>query len=404
MTADDRNIGLPDDPNASDPGAANARTDDDLRGALASLDPATEYSTADPSGVNASAALDSAWMRVQQKLDPGGEAPSPADRAAAPPTRRRWWELAAAACLGAALVGGAVAATQSFTVDQTDTGAVTAAPGAAPGDAATDGAVSAEVAPNGAVSDGAAPNSVSSSSASIARSASATVATEQLLAARDSYVATITGLGGRVTSETVTTTGGGNGAVEPMPADIAIYPPIYSGAGIYLDMEVPTAQYEQAVAAIAPLGEVIEVSQSSYDTGTSIVEGEARIGALQESLTRLEALLTQAESVNEVIEVENAIAARQSELDALTAQQRYLAGQVEQARISLRLLTPQDVQELSSGPETWWEQFTAGVADAWMWLGRALAWTSPLWIGGLLCWLLSHRRAGSAPTGTVGTS
>ena len=376
--------------------------DDELRTALAALDPAA----ADPTAETADA-LNEAWSQVQTRMDPerDDEASNTDDQATAkgqagtpPVPRRRWWELAAAACLGAALVGGAVVAGGTFS-GGADAGVVAGI--------SDDSAVSSTEPYAGAPVDGAAADraqgdvatstdSSTAASSTLARSASATVATDNPQSARDSYVATITGLGGRVTSET-TTTAGGNGPVEPMPADVAIYPPIYSGAGVFLDVEVPATAYDEAVAAIAPLGEVIELSQSAYDTGTSIAEGEARISALQDSLTRLQALLSQANSVGEVIELENAITTRQSELDALTAQQRYLTDQVEQARISLRLVTSADADDLyDPGPDSWWESLTSGLAQAWMWLGRALAWTSPLWIGGLLWWLLHRRRTGQA--------
>lgn len=392
MTPDSQRNGM-DDPSSADPG---------MRRALASLDPAK-----DDSPDRTATAVEQAWLRVQDATHSGTDTPqgtapsSPKGQGTASTPRRRWWELAAAACLGAALVGGSVLASQSFTSGGNDSGVVASDSGGVAG-APSDATVGRTEPYSGAASDGSAAASTAvdpAASTSIARSASATVATDDTREARDSYVATITGLGGRVTSETITSSGEGNDPVEPMPADAAIYPPTYSGAGIFLDVEVPAAQYDQAVAAIAPLGEVIELSQSSYDTGTNIAEGEARIAALQQSLTRLQALLTQAASVGEIIELENAITARQSELDALTAQQRYLAGQVEQSRISLRLLTPQDAQALDGIPETWWGSFTAGVAEAWLWLGRALAWTSPLWIGGLLWWLLRRRHSRRARAG-----
>lgn len=382
---------------ASD-GTPTSDVDDDtaLRQALVALDPASQdASEADPS------AVEQAWVRVVGTINPpNGATGEPAPPLLGQPTstapRRRWWELAAAACLGAALVGGTVLASPTLTTGGSDSGVVASDSGAVAG-APGDGAASSSEPYVGAAADASSASSsavdATASSSSIARSASATVATDDTRAARDSYVDTITGLGGRVTSETVTTAGAGDGPVQPMPADAAIYPPIYSGAGIFLDVEIPAAQYDQAVAAIPPLGTVIELSQSSYDTGSSIAEGEARITALQQSLARLQALLSQATSVSEVIELENAITARQSELDALTAQQRYLTDQVEKSRISLRLLTPQDAENLSGTADTWWGSFTAGVAAAWMWLGRALAWTSPLWIAGLLWWLVRRRHA-----------
>lgn len=393
------------DATTADATTDNATTADaEMRLALASLDPVGEDSPE-----HTATAVEQAWMRIETttNFEDGeiqvpaapsqqGRRPSPsAAPEASPPPRRRLWELAAAACLGAALVGGSVLLARDFTSGGSDSAVVAGESGSvavAPGDAA----VSSTEPYAGDAVDGSASASTSAGpgagDASIARSASATVATEDPRSARDEYVATVTGLGGSVTSETITSSGAGNGPVQPMPADAAIYPPIYSGAGIFLDVEVPAAQYDQAIAAISPLGEVIELSQSSYDTGTSLPETEARIAALQQSLGRLQALLSQASNVGEVIQLENAITARQSELDALAAQQGFLASQVEKSRISLRLITPADAQDLNGASDTWWGSFTAGISEAWMWLGRALAWTSPLWIGGLVWWLLRRRR------------
>ncbi len=219
------------------------------------------------------------------------------------------------------------------------------------------------------ITDGAESGRASSAEAAstVARDASAVVATEDVQAARDEFVSAITGLDGRVTSETVTTDGS---PVTSATSDMA-YPDAPRTPGVSLSVEVPAAAYDQAIAAIEPLGDIVTFSQSSVDTGTQLADGAARISALRASVARLQTLLDQADSVGSVIAVEEAIAARQSELDGLVAQQRYLQSQVSQARISVELLTPADAaacttcnRRAGSGSSRCWRSVGCG------WAGR----------------------------------
>lgn len=312
--------------------------DAELRAALRGL------ATAD---VDDPEVIERAWHRI----DTGQDTVTP---------RRRWLEMAAAACLGAGLVmGGLAVAGQVGGSDSAPT------------------ASTAEMAPSadGSVSEGAAaaPDAVPT----VARDASAVVATDDLRAARDEFVARIEGLEGRVTSESTTTTGG--------PA-AEIYPPVPVRPGIGLSVEVPADNYDAAVAAIAPLGEVVEFTQSAVEQGDQYAQTTARIASLRASLATLRDLMSQATSVSEVIALEDAIAARQSDLDALVSEQRYLRSQVSMARISLSLMTPSDAADIYGG-----RSFSDVVADVWLWVGRVLLWTSPVWVIGLLWWWRRRR-------------
>lgn len=329
-------------------------TDDDLRAALKNLDPAP---APDPQIL----------QNARQRLVLERESPQPPER------RRRWVQLAAAACLGAAVVTGVGIVANTYSPGGSDSASVASQESGS----AMDGAVAEP-------SSGAAR---STQDPKLARDASAVVAADDVQAARDEFVDTVRSLGGRVTSETTTTTGG---QAEPAP-DIAVYPPIPTGPGVNLAVEVPADKYDQAVAAIQPLGAVVQFSQSSVDTGTEIADGKARIAALAASVATLQDLLSRAESISDVIALEEAISQRQSELDALSAQQRYLESQVTQARISLELMTPEDAAERYGTTSSWWQQVTNVLAGSWLWLGRVLLWTSPLWLLGLGWWLWRRR-------------
>lgn len=334
--------------------------DDALRQQLKTLDPQP--------GEPDQEVIDNAWDRIAA----GGLLD------ASPRPKRRWLDLALAACLGAALVGGGLVVSDQFTSGSSDSAAVA---GEAPSAQMMDGPTADSAVP----SEGS--ESAQKASPTIARDASAVVATDDVRAARDSFIATVSGLGGTVTSESTTT----------RPADgvgmaTDIYPPMPSTPGITLAVEVPTDTYDEAVAAVTVLGQVVQFTQSSQEVGAQYAEGKARIASLRSSLTTLRALMGDATSVSDVIALEDAIAQRQSDLDALTSQQRYLESQVSQARITVQLVTPDDAAAMYGTSQSWWQQVGQTLASAWAWLGRVLLWTSPLWILGLLWWGWRRRR------------
>jgi hypothetical protein len=243
----------------------------------------------------------------------------------------------------------------------------------------------------------------------LVRSGSVLVGSEDPEAARDKFVATILAMGGRVTSESVVTDGGGG--VQPYGPEVSMsrdmgmsypYPWYPSGPGIWLTVQVPVDDYDEAMEAARDAGEVVQMQQSTYDVGAQVADVDARIKALEASLVRLTALMDEATDITDVITLEQAISQRQAELDALRAQQRDLENQTAMSAISLTLMSPEDAQN-SVDPQpqqTWWEPFLEGLSQFWSWFGKALLIISPLLIAmGLIAWVRRRRsrRAGSTP-------
>jgi hypothetical protein len=242
----------------------------------------------------------------------------------------------------------------------------------------------------------------------LVRSGSVLVGTEDPEAARDAFVATILAMGGRVTSESVVTDGGGG--VQPYGPEVSMsrdmgmsypYPWYPSGPGIWLTVQVPVDDYDEAMEAARDAGEVVQMQQSTYDVGAQVADVDARIKALEASLVRLTALMDEATDITDVITLEQAISQRQSELDALRAQQRDLENQTAMSQISLTLMSPEDAQN-SVDPQpqqTWWESFLEGLSQFWSWFGQALLIISPLLIAmGIIAWVRRRRSRRVAPS------
>lgn len=237
----------------------------------------------------------------------------------------------------------------------------------------------------------------------LVRTASVLVGTDDVQRARESFLTTIRGLGGTVTSETVVTDGssGSLPASDAASSDVGItYPyPQPSGPGVWLTVKVPAAAYEQAIMAARAQGELVQLQQTSYDVAAQVTDTKARIASLTASLERLRELMSEADGVTEVVRLENAIAERQAELDSLVAQQRELADQTQMSQVSATFMAESDARaSVDPNPQkTWWESFVDALGRFWSWLGGALLVLSPLLVAwALIRWV--RRRSSSQST------
>jgi len=371
-----------------------SQSDEQLRTLIASLDP---EAAGEPSAQHL-------LSRVRAQIDPAAPLGTTPAR---PGFARRHWQaglLAAAGVATLALAAGSIlpglvpadSAAPSSVGTQASDAAVPGAVGAPESAGSGTSAGSAQDRTSGDAGTGDAATGTTSdrAAATMVRTGAVLVGSPDLAAARDRFVATVAALGGRVMSESVVTSGtsaqplaspevAGRAAVDTYP--VPWYP---SGPGIWLTVQVPAASYDRAMTAAREAGEVVRLEQSSYDVGTQVADVDARIAALEASLARLTALMGKASNVSDVVALEQAISARQSELDALRAQQRELAQQTELSQVSLTLMSPEDARAAVTPdqPATWWESFLAGLEQLWQWLGRALLILSPLLLAGAVVW------------------
>lgn len=351
------------------------------RSALRDLDPAADDAADDDS------LLARAWERVSEETANQPPTTRSDSTGRHPPWRSALVGMLAAACLLVA-VGAGLAVVGYFATATDDSTAM------APAEPVIGAAEP------GIASDMTETDSAGGPTPTTASDASAVVATPEVAAARDSFVRTITELGGTVTSETVTSDTSTDASASSStvssgsyPGDTAmIYPPILSVPGIALSVEVPATAFDQALASARELGEVVTFSRSSVDLGTSITDTDARIVALEASLARLNGLMDQATSLSDIIALESAIATRQAELDGLTAMARQLASQVEQSRITLQLVTPDTADEYFRPTQpSAWQGFLDTARTVWLAAGAFLLVTSPLWIIGAAIWWWRRR-------------
>ena len=151
------------------------------------------------------------------------------------------------------------------------------------------------------------------------------------------------------------------------------------GAFADLVVRVPADALTDVLADLEDVGDVSSVSVSRSDVTATAVDLDARISALETSVARLQALMDQAASLEDLLAAEATLSERQGELESLRSQRALLADQVELSTLSVHL-EPFGVAP-AGGPEgfldglgTGWRSLLTVLAAAVVVLGILLPW------------------------------
>lgn len=145
-----------------------------------------------------------------------------------------------------------------------------------------------------------------------------------------------------------------------------------------LTIRVPSKSFDAAMEDIAGTGKLQSTTRGSEDVTTQVIDNEARIRAQSKSLARMESLLVQAKSLQNIIAIESQVAQRQAELDSLKSQQQWLSEQTSMSTIQVIL----DKQH-KEGPDKSSNAFVRGIKAGWKALGESMTALLTI-VGGLL--------------------
>lgn len=107
-----------------------------------------------------------------------------------------------------------------------------------------------------------------------------------------------------------------------------------------LVLRVPAADLDALIERVDGVATETDRSVHGQDVTTVVADVDARVRALQTSVTRLRALLPRAATVSALLTVEKQLTARQGDLDAALARQRGQLDQVRLATLTVRLSQP----------------------------------------------------------------
>lgn len=134
----------------------------------------------------------------------------------------------------------------------------------------------------------------------------------------------------------------------------------YRYRNAYMTIRIPAEQLDSFVEHVTGLTNIISSSKSQEDVTLTYVATESRMNALKVEEDRLIALLAQAETVSDLLEIEARLGDVRGELEAITSHMRVLENQVSYATIHLDI---SEVREYTPVEEqTTWQKISTGFA------------------------------------------
>ncbi|GAA4505711.1 DUF4349 domain-containing protein [Nonomuraea ferruginea] len=114
-----------------------------------------------------------------------------------------------------------------------------------------------------------------------------------------------------------------------------------ASASAELEFKIPPARYPDVLNRLGrDLGERLSLNQETEDVTVQVADVESRVKSAERALESLRTLLTKADTIGQVLDVEREIATRAADLESLQAQRKSLAEQTAMATLTLRLVGP----------------------------------------------------------------
>ncbi|MFB9375363.1 DUF4349 domain-containing protein [Kineococcus gynurae] len=174
------------------------------------------------------------------------------------------------------------------------------------------------------------------------------------------------------------------------------------GATASLTLRVPAERFEGVLDELAALGTQLDRQTTSSDVSAEVADVDSRVASAQAVLGTLRERLPEARTIADVLTVENELARRQADLEALQARQRVLADQVALSTVDVGF-SPRAAVAAAAATDG---GFLDGLRAGWSALGRTvhvggtvlgavLPFAVPVAaVGGLLWWLRRRRTEG----------
>lgn len=242
---------------------------------------------------------------------------------------------------------------------------------------------------DGAVTDSEGDLGESDDDRQVISTGSMTLVVDDPAVAADEVTAIVRGAGGRVDERSERAGGAG---FEP---------------SAWLVVRIPSDALDDTLDALAELGEQRDLDIGSVDVTGTARDLDARIGALEASVERLLGLLADAQSSEALIAAESALNERQSELEALRAERRYISEQVAMATVSVQLVARSsptlEPSGFLGGLRTGWDALVSFVGAVLVTLGVLVPWLALAAVVAAVALPLWRRRRRAAARRAPGT-
>ncbi|WP_347606994.1 DUF4349 domain-containing protein [Acrocarpospora sp. B8E8] len=222
---------------------------------------------------------------------------------------------------------------------------------------------------------------------SIIYTAELTVQAQDVAKASDSAKQIVLGAGGYVADEKSTAFSG-------------------SSSEAVVTFKIPPARYPEVLVKLgSDLGERRSLHQGAQDVTGEVADVAARVKSAEAALDQFRLLLTKADKIGEILEIEREIQNRTAELESLQARQKALAEQTGMATVTLTLIGPNIVVDIPEeepsgflgGLEVGWNALVDAVEIGLTLLGTLLPWLIVLAVLWFATWRILRRVRPSRP-------
>lgn len=163
-----------------------------------------------------------------------------------------------------------------------------------------------------------------------------------------------------------------------------------------LTLRLPAENLSELLEQLEVLGDVSELSESAQDVTGTVRDLDARIDALETSVDRLIEIMAEADTAEDLLQVETTLSQRQADLEALQAERSALGDQVAMSTLQVELstepITEVEADGFLGGLQSGWNGLVTTANALLVVAGTALPWLVIALIPGLGLYLVLRRR------------
>lgn len=144
----------------------------------------------------------------------------------------------------------------------------------------------------------------------------------------------------------------------------------YRSRSANLTIRIPADKLDDFIGQVKDVSNVVSYNESQEDVTLTYVSTESRIKALETEQERLLELLSQAENMSDLLEIEARLTDVRYELESVTSQLLVLANKVDYATVWLYISQVKEYTEVEE--QTVWQRISSGFSDNLEDLGEGL--------------------------------
>ncbi len=150
----------------------------------------------------------------------------------------------------------------------------------------------------------------------------------------------------------------------------------------YLTVRIPANKFETFITALLAGDEIRRLEEkniSARDVTEQFIDIETRLSTKRQALARYRELLQKAETITDMITVEDKIRRLQEEIESKEARLKYLSGQVEMSEVRITMYESVSSSYVPNKSNAFGPQFLGSLHDGWKGIVNVFFWLIGFW-------------------------